>query len=228
MPRCGNSGKPKAGFPLFPQRLEIAIAIPTFPPRRRRVEKCKTKSRFRTFPLVVLYLFPRIRASPYAIIQSRWVRLSASKCYLCRRSKVLPMSPAIHLSQAIQIGIVRGASVLDRDLRVPRRLSLVVIHGRIQNADGKPPVAQDHPQVRIKEPGLQGQIEREIIKIDADGRFQFELCEGIKYSGFAFSGPISSATYSAPIEFKPTKERDQLVLVLDKTPEEFLKLRPHQ
>lgn len=70
MPRCGNGGKPKAGFPPFPQRLEIARAIPTFPPRRRGVEKCKTKCRFYTFPLVVLYFFHRIRASPYAIIQS--------------------------------------------------------------------------------------------------------------------------------------------------------------
>ena len=69
MPRYGNSGKPKAGFPLFPQRLEIASAIPTFPPRRLGVEKCKTKTRFRTFPLVVLYFSYRIRASPYAIIQ---------------------------------------------------------------------------------------------------------------------------------------------------------------
>jgi hypothetical protein len=131
------------------------------------------------------------------------------------------------LSQATQVGIVIGASVLDLDLRVPRRLSLVMIHGRIQNADGKPPMAQGHPQVRIKEPGLRGQTEQEIIKIDADGRFQFELCEGIRYSAFAFSGPVGSATYSAPIEFTPTTESDQLVLTLDKTSEEFRKLRPH-
>jgi hypothetical protein len=133
-----------------------------------------------------------------------------------------------NLSQATQIDIAIGASVLDRDLRVPRRLSLVMIHGRIQNADGKPPQVQDHPQVRIKEPGLHGQIERETIKIDADGRFQFELCEGIKYSAFAFSGPMRSPTYSVPIEFTPTKESDQLVLILDKTTEEFRKLRPPQ
>ena len=31
MPRCGKRGKPKSGFPLFPHRLEIAYAIPTFP-----------------------------------------------------------------------------------------------------------------------------------------------------------------------------------------------------
>jgi hypothetical protein len=31
MTRHGKRGKPKAGFPLFPRRLEIAFAIPTFP-----------------------------------------------------------------------------------------------------------------------------------------------------------------------------------------------------
>jgi hypothetical protein len=41
----------------FPPPLEIAAAIPTFPQPLRRVEKWKTKSRFPTFPLVVLYLF---------------------------------------------------------------------------------------------------------------------------------------------------------------------------
>jgi len=128
--------------------------------------------------------------------------------------------------QAMQIGIVIGASVLDYDLRVPPRLPLVTLRGRIQNADGKPPRVEDHPQVRIKEPGLLGQIEQQPIKIDSEGRFQFDLCEGIKYSAFAFSGPLRSATYSAPIEFTPSAENNQLVLTLDKTSDEFRKLRP--
>jgi hypothetical protein len=47
MARGGKPGKPKAGFPRFPTRLEIAFAIPTFPQvsagflcfnRRRRTE----------------------------------------------------------------------------------------------------------------------------------------------------------------------------------------------
>ena len=47
MPRCGKRGKPKIGFPLFPQRLEIACAIPTFPPPRRRFRILKlNRSRF--------------------------------------------------------------------------------------------------------------------------------------------------------------------------------------
>ena len=141
-------------------------------------------------------------------------------------STYYPGTPS--LSEAIQIGIAIGVSVLDRDLRVPRRLPLVMIHGRIQSADGKPPLTGDRAQVRIKEPGLRGQIEEETIKIDAEGRFQFELCEGIRYSAFAFSGPMRSPTYSVPIEFTPTKEDDQLVLILDKTPEEFRKLRLSQ
>jgi len=36
MTRPGKPGKPKAGFPTFPARLEIASAIPTFPQVRRR------------------------------------------------------------------------------------------------------------------------------------------------------------------------------------------------
>jgi hypothetical protein len=107
------------------------------------------------------------------------------------------------------------------DLRAPSRLALVTIKGRIQTADGKPPLPQDHPQVRIKEPGLQGQIEPTSIRIEADGSFQFELCEGIRYSAFAFSGNIGSPAYSAPIEFTPTSENNRLLLILDKTPAEF-------
>ena len=36
MTRRGKPGKPNGGFPPFPQRLEIACAIPTFPPARLR------------------------------------------------------------------------------------------------------------------------------------------------------------------------------------------------
>ena len=56
MPGCGKSGKPKAGFPLFPRApwksRQKAGEISTFPQlrRRRRMEKWKTKSRFSTFP----------------------------------------------------------------------------------------------------------------------------------------------------------------------------------
>src|SRR5204863_6845576 len=35
MPVRGKPGKPNAGFPLLPPPLEIAAAIPTFPPLRR-------------------------------------------------------------------------------------------------------------------------------------------------------------------------------------------------
>jgi hypothetical protein len=53
----GQRGKPKPGFPRCPQPLEITQnVIPTFPPPRLGVGKWKTKSRFPTFPLVVLYL----------------------------------------------------------------------------------------------------------------------------------------------------------------------------
>jgi hypothetical protein len=127
---------------------------------------------------------------------------------------------------AVPIRVTAGPSVQEFDLRVARKLPLVTIRGIVQMADGKPPLPQDRPQVRIKEPGLYGQIEQETIAIAADGRFEFELCEGIEYSAFAFAGPARSAIYSAPVEFTPTKANDRLVLTLDKSLDEFNKLRP--
>jgi len=127
--------------------------------------------------------------------------------------------------QATKIIVTPGVSAQVFDLRISDRLPLVTIHGRVLNVDGTPPSPQDHPQVRIKEPGLRGQIEQAPIAVDAEGRFQFELCEGIQYSAFAFSGPVKSRIYSPPVEFVPNKEHDQMDLVLSKTAEEFLKLR---
>lgn len=44
----GKRGKPNPGFPRFPQPLEIAGAIPTFPPPRRRslIHKSQTERSF--------------------------------------------------------------------------------------------------------------------------------------------------------------------------------------
>lgn len=120
------------------------------------------------------------------------------------------------LRQAMRISFVIGASVQDFDLRVPTKLALITLHGRIQNIDGKPPLLQDHPQVRIKESDGFGQIEHETIKVDADGRFEFQLCEGVEYSAFAFAGPMRTQKFSARVEFTPTKESNLLVLTLDK------------
>lgn len=129
------------------------------------------------------------------------------------------------VSQAIPIPVLSGASIQEFDLRVPGKLPLLVLEGRAVTVDGKPPREQDRPQVRIKDPGLSGQIERRPIEIDAEGRFRIKLCEGIRYSAFAFIGGSSFGTYSAPVEFIPTTENNRLELVLDKTSEEFHKLR---
>jgi len=128
-------------------------------------------------------------------------------------------------SQALRIGFGIGASVQQRDLTAPSKLALVTMQGRIVNSDGTPPRADDHPQVRIKEPGLFGQIEEESINIDAEGRFQFDLCEGIRYSAYAFAGPMRTQTYSPPVEFVPAQENSRLVLTLGLTSEEFQKAR---
>jgi len=135
-----------------------------------------------------------------------------------------PNTPDIR--QAIPISVTVGAAAQTFDLLLPRRLPIVTIQGKVLTADGKPPLPEDRPQVRIKEPGLYGQIEEDSIKIDAEGNFRFDLCDGIAYSAFAFAGPIRSAIYSAPVAFTPTKENDQLILILDKTAAEFMKLRP--
>ena len=44
----------KAGFPQRPQPLEIARAIPTFPPPRRSAEKWKTKQPVSHFPAMAI------------------------------------------------------------------------------------------------------------------------------------------------------------------------------
>lgn len=129
------------------------------------------------------------------------------------------------VAQALRVGFSLGASVQEIDLRAPEKLPIVTIQGIILNPDGKPPRVEDHPQVRIKEPKLYGQIEEEVIKIDAEGRFQFELCEGVPYSAFAFAGPVRTQIYSAPIEFTPTRENNRLVLILSKTSADFQKAR---
>jgi hypothetical protein len=134
-----------------------------------------------------------------------------------------PSTPDIRQATRISIGI--GANVQDFDLRVPGRLSVVTVRGRIQTASGTPPPLQDRPQIRIREPGLSGQIETKEIEVDAEGRFRYDLCEGIRYSVSAFSGAPKAKTYSAPVEFTPAGHNDQLILILDKTAEEFGKLQ---
>jgi hypothetical protein len=59
----GKRGKPKAGFPLFPQPLEIAkSAIPTFPqPGDDREEKWKSKNQDSHFPIAAFFVLPKLR-----------------------------------------------------------------------------------------------------------------------------------------------------------------------
>jgi hypothetical protein len=126
--------------------------------------------------------------------------------------------------KATRISFFSGASVQELDLQTPRRLRLVTIRGRLHTADGKAPRREDYPQVRIKEPGLYGQIEKEPIEFDSEGRFQLELCEGVRYSAFAFAGPGRSQMYSAPIEFTATRDGSEFVFILDKSADEFVRL----
>ncbi len=128
-------------------------------------------------------------------------------------------------SLATRIHVVPGASVQDFDLTVSGKLPLVEVHGTIVDPNGNPPPPDSHPEVRIKEPDLSGQIEQRSIVVDSQGRFTFELSEGVRYSAFAFWGPVLKQMYSAPVAFTPSAETNHLNLVVDKTGDEFLKLR---
>ncbi len=99
----------------------------------------------------------------------------------------------------------QSVSVQDFDLHIPYRLALVKLHGRVLNAEGRP-LPKGDAHVRIKEPGLHGQIEQNEIVIDSEGRFEFDLCEGVGYSVFAFSGRPPNTMHSAPVEFVANKQ----------------------
>ena len=125
--------------------------------------------------------------------------------------------------EAIVVTVGQAAATRNYDLRVPGKLALIEIQGRILKADGNPPSPEDRAAVRFKEPGLNGQIEEQEIRIDSDGRFQFELCEGVHYSAFAFAGS-RTRIYSAPLEFLASKENRVLTFLLNKSSDEFSKL----
>jgi hypothetical protein len=99
-----------------------------------------------------------------------------------------PNTPDI--AQALQIAFAPGPLTYDLDLRLPGKLRLVTIQGRVLNPDGTPPRGEDYPRIAIQEPGLSGQIEGREIAIDAEGRFEFELCEGVSYSAYAEDVPF--------------------------------------
>src|ERR1700737_2145778 len=75
----------------FPQPLEIANdAIPTFPQPRRGAEKWKTKPRFPTFPLVVLFFSERRPGDRFAPLQAHSsIRICLLVCFACLLCRVL-------------------------------------------------------------------------------------------------------------------------------------------
>jgi len=140
-------------------------------------------------------------------------------------TKEYPFPPTYYPNAAVPdeaktVKFNQSVSVQDLDLHIPYRLAIVKLHGRVLNVDGRP-LPKDDVHVRIKEPGLHGQIEQNEIVIDSEGRFEFELCEGVGYSVFAFSGRPPYTMYSAPTEFVATKAGDELVLTLTNTWKQF-------
>jgi len=112
-----------------------------------------------------------------------------------------------------------GASAVSYDLTAPAKLRVIRVRGRILDSAGAP--AKDGARILIKEPGLYGQIENQELPVNDEGRFEVELCEGERYSAFAFSS-FRTNTYSEPIEF--TAGDSELRFVLNKSAEEFREL----
>jgi hypothetical protein len=127
------------------------------------------------------------------------------------------------VKSAARIRFDQDSSFQEFDFRVPHKLSVITVHGRVLGADGTLLRPADRPQVRIKEPGLEGQIETSPIVVDSEGRFEIELCEGVSYSAFALSGSMRAQKHSAPVAFT-ARENEPLVLTVDKTNEEVLEL----
>src|SRR5271169_2162212 len=75
----GKRGNPNPGFPLFPPPLEIASAIPTFPQARR-----------------------------FSLYSPKAAKHPSEKCYLCRRAKMSPMSPAVPTDPSLPLGMTSG------------------------------------------------------------------------------------------------------------------------
>ena len=134
-----------------------------------------------------------------------------------------PNTPDI--AQALQIAFTSSPLMYDLDLRLLSKLPIVTIQGRVLNPDSTPPRSQDYPEITILEPGLSGQIQGGSVAVDAEGRFEFELCDGITYSAFASAGPRGAQRYSATVTFTPTKDNNRLLLILDKSASEFEKAR---
>jgi hypothetical protein len=133
-----------------------------------------------------------------------------------------PGTPRFESARRIKYG--NGASVRQLGFRVMGTLPLINIHGQILHADGTPPTAEEYPQIIFRESARGMQIfDRNPIEIDADGRFQYEFCEGIRYSASAFTVG-KREMYSALVEFIPTKDNNELKLVLDKTRKQFSNL----
>jgi hypothetical protein len=129
----------------------------------------------------------------------------------------------VNVKEAFPISIVDKAYTQTLDLRGSRRLQVITVRGRVFTADGHP--SKRYPSIRIKGPGLSGEVERGEIQIDSDGRFQYELCEGVRYSAYAFDGtPTENQMHSAPVEVVPTREAPELLFILDKADKEFAEL----
>ena len=123
---------------------------------------------------------------------------------------------------AISVAFMVGPGVRSLDLTAPARIPIISVRGRITDADGLPP--ENRPEIRIQEPGLYGQIQSQPLDVDSQGRFEIQLCEGVRYSGFAFAGPPLKGIYSVPVEFTASGGDSELVFVLNKSSKEFREL----
>jgi hypothetical protein len=133
---------------------------------------------------------------------------------------------ALDKVKAIAIAVPETASVQNLDIVIPYRLPVVEIEGRLVKKDGSPLSSKQKPAVLITDPHLSGGAFLDgPIKVDEEGRFAYELCEGGAYSIYALYQDGDAHFYSAPIQFTPTQKNHIIVLTLDKSLAEFEALR---
>jgi len=127
------------------------------------------------------------------------------------------------IAQASPIAFMVGASLQTYDLTAPAKLRVIRVRGRVVDAVGLPP--KGGLQIRVTGPGLSHEIEAGLRLLDSKGHFEMLLCEGVRYSAYAFTGTSRESAFTAPMEFRVSQADSERTFVLDRTPDEFAKLR---
>jgi len=127
------------------------------------------------------------------------------------------------IQEAVRIHVGVGVSARNLDLMVEPPLAVVQMTVRIVDRDGKA-LEGSRPKIRVGSGERFSRIDVGETEADDKGRIQFEVCDGVRYSIWAFHGRGSDSKYSGQLEFTAAATQEELTLVIDKTLEEFEKL----